>query len=132
MISHLQAAEIIAISRTCRKLSNLCRDIQETQWNVDLKLRRFFLHPKHFRWQLANCNAVVSGSFALQFFDRVVWPDSDFDIFVPYGDQTRAFGRYLVRDEGYKILRTTHDNSKLYRIDGIAKVCMIPHNPGFA
>ena len=49
-------------------------------------------------------NAIVSGSVALQFFERVVWKDSDLDIFIRHGENAEAFEKYLTEEEGYKFM----------------------------
>jgi len=61
---------------------------------------------------MARFNALLSGSFALQFFDRVVWKDSDLDVYVqsPWlrSDNTSllVLGQYLVSTDGFNIGKT--------------------------
>jgi len=50
------------------------------------------------------CGAVVSGSSALQFFDRVYWRESDLDVYFDCSvnaDPVQRMGKYLVDVEGY-------------------------------
>lgn len=47
-------------------------------------------------------DALVSGSVALQFFERVLWKEADLDIFVEQGENAEAFAKYLTETEGYK------------------------------
>ena len=67
---------------------------------MDRALRRFVDNPHQFRSKLGEYNAIVSGSFALQFFDRVVWPESDLDIFI-LDSRREGFMAYLCESEGY-------------------------------
>lgn len=53
---------------------------------------------------MGKSNAIVSGSVALQFFERVVWKDSDLDIYICEGRQADAFEKYLTEEEGYKMI----------------------------
>ena len=55
---------------------------------------------------MAKYDALISGSFALQFFERVTWPDSDLDIFVEQGEGCELFCKYLVEAEGYDLVRS--------------------------
>jgi hypothetical protein len=40
-------------------------------------------------------DALISGSIALQFFERVVWRESDLDIYVQYGPKAEAMAHYV-------------------------------------
>ncbi len=99
--SLLSISAIIALTRTCKALSTLYQELLPQQWNVDLLLGRFVQDPLLFRSQLGRYDALVSGSFAVQFFDRVQWTDSDLDIYIKGGVSTDAFGTYLCEAEGY-------------------------------
>lgn len=67
---------------------------------------------------MARTNALISGSFALQFFDRVHWPASDLDINVRQGSD--ILESYLCRIEGYTLQIST-DGDK-YNVIGVDKV----------
>jgi hypothetical protein len=60
---------------------------------------------------MTRCDALISGSFALQFFDRVVWSESDLDIYVQHSrltaqsEESDALAQYLVSVEGYALDR---------------------------
>lgn len=66
--------------------------------------------PQSFRSQMGRHNALVSGSVALQFFERVVWKESDIDIFIEQGENAEAFGNYLIEQEGYKFIKATEND----------------------
>ena len=56
---------------------------------------------------IGQCEALVSGSFALGFLDRVFWGGSDLGIYVELGEgnsRARRLGRYLIRGGGYQLL----------------------------
>ena len=85
--SLLAVREIVFLTRTCKALSHLHRTLlASNHWNIDRDLRRFAKDPRRLREQLGQHNALISGSFALQFFERVTWEKSDLNIFVGHGD----------------------------------------------
>jgi len=106
LCSCLGIGEIVALTRTCKKLSSLYQILLKRHWDVDTGLRRFVDDPLRFRSQLRKQNAVISGSFALQFFERVVWEDSDLDIYAQAGLPTTYLAQYLRETEGYDIQMT--------------------------
>ena len=89
------------------------KDLQKTQWNIDKKLARFFKNPIIFREELAKQEALIAGSFAVQFFDRVVWEGSDLDIFVHdrlgrlISSKPTHLERFLIESEGYTLSSST-------------------------
>lgn len=66
---------------------------------------------------MAAHDALISGSFAIQFFERVNWDESDLDIFVhdERGTGTRGFEQYLCEREGYRFDRELGDDSEMYQ-----------------
>ena len=59
---------------------------------------------------MASFTALISGSFALGFLDRVFWAGDDSDIYVQcYKDssQVRGLGLYHIQEEGYRFLPTS-------------------------
>ena len=52
--------------------------------------------------------ALLSGSFTIQFFERVMWQESDLDVFVEKGVDPSNFERYLCEKGGYHF---THQHS---------------------
>ncbi|KUJ18116.1 uncharacterized protein LY89DRAFT_684041 [Mollisia scopiformis] len=59
---------------------------------------------------MAKCDALISGSFALQFFARTVWKESDLDIYIQSSpkDNVKIFGEYLIAHEDYALDDTKH------------------------
>ena len=56
-------------------------------------------------------DALVSGSFAVQFFERLTWKKSDLDIFIEQGSGALAFEQYLCEREGYRFSREGGDEA---------------------
>ncbi|KAA8575381.1 hypothetical protein EYC84_004550 [Monilinia fructicola] len=104
--AHLDPQDILFLRRTTKKLSPSFESLFNTQWNVNRQLTRFVNDPVNFRSKLAKHDALISGSFALQFFERRFWHDSDLDIYVDGSNELRSpdpIGEYLVEREGYKL-----------------------------
>ena len=92
--------DIISLTRTCKRLSSLYQEQLPSQWNVDRHLQRFLDNPVAFRFMMAECDALVSGSLALQFFKRTTWLESDLDVYVNFS-RSNEFRQYLCEHEGY-------------------------------
>lgn len=73
---------IMRVSLTNFRLHSAIRAYKCAIWDPDIFFSRWFARPESFRRILGRCNAVVSGSQALQFFDRTEYLDSDLDIFM--------------------------------------------------
>ncbi|KAJ8482370.1 hypothetical protein ONZ51_g5420 [Trametes cubensis] len=69
-------------------------------FNVNKRLSRYFRDPSAFRSLQARTATVISGSFALQFFDRTFYPESDLDLYVHPNPLVLDVGLYL-DTEGY-------------------------------
>ena len=107
----LSAADLIQLADTC----HFARDaFYKSPRNINSKLRAFLAQPIAFRSRLAQCNALISGSFALQFFEGVIWPESDLDIFVEDGPGSRSLCDYLTNEEGYSRVQ---DRGRMCYID---------------
>ena len=106
--SYLGIGETVMLTRTCRVLSHLFQILLKSQWNMDRALYRFVNSPQKFRSQLGQHDALIAGSFAVQFFDRVTWNDSDLDVFVQSTNPSQLdssltpspIGQYLCESEG--------------------------------
>lgn len=98
---HLEIRDIVNLSKTCKGLSGLYNEVSRLQWDIDTLLKRFLKYPKHFRQRLGLTEALITGSFALEFFERPFWRAPNLDLVVQEGE--RAFGllEYLTRCEDY-------------------------------
>ncbi|KAI3336855.1 hypothetical protein HD806DRAFT_474993 [Xylariaceae sp. AK1471] len=97
-----------SILNLCQTSRHMRTDIRAYLWDIDEKLERFFVNPRAFRTELGRADALIAGSFALQFFANKFWPESDLDISLREGGNVNRFGQYLVEAEGYE-LATTHE-----------------------
>ncbi|KAF7887809.1 uncharacterized protein EAF01_010963 [Botrytis porri] len=104
--AHLDPNDIMLFRLTTTQLSPSFNSLFKTQWNINRQLTRFVQDPVGFRSRLAKHDALISGSFALQFFERRFWLDSDLDIYVQGANNFRdpeQIGKYLIKHEGYKL-----------------------------
>jgi hypothetical protein len=74
---------------------------------------------------LGEHDALISGSFAIQFFDGVVWHESDLDIFVEQGEGASELRRYLLKNEGYEFISAK--DIEEYAMGDLVKVIDSPH-----
>ncbi|KAF7902235.1 hypothetical protein EAF00_002138 [Botryotinia globosa] len=110
--THLDPNEILLLRATTKQLSPLFESLFKTQWNINRQLKRFIEDPITFRSKLATYNAVISGSFALQFFERRFWKESDLDIYVNGSDDSGSHDQldeHLVNSEGYNLQAAKED-----------------------
>ena len=103
----LPIGDLISLTRTCRRLSSLYRDLLPSQWNIDKLLSRFLDNPRTFRDLMAKHDVLISGSLALQFFQRFAWSDSDMDVYLT-AEGVGALEEYLCTMEGYKFKASTY------------------------
>ena len=99
--SCLDIQSIIALTRTCKSLTWLYKELVPLLWDANRSLKRYVKNPKGLRSQLALADALISGSFVIQFLDRVEYPDADLDIFVG-SHLGESLIEYLVKEEGYE------------------------------
>lgn len=83
---HLDARDVVMLSRTCKDLSTFYSDLIPRKWNIDQRLSQFVADQKSFRSELGQTEALISESFAIQFFMQLRWPDASLDIFVKEGE----------------------------------------------
>ena len=88
------------LGKTCRAAREALRVYTEYAFSINRSLLRFFEAPVAFRAHQARTNALISGSFALQFFDRGIYEGSDLDVFCAYREDDPALGLWLLA-EGY-------------------------------
>lgn len=86
LFAYLSPASIFRTARTCHIARQASIDYQSRAFDIHRHLKRFFVDPVGFRVLQAQTGAVISGSNALQFLDRDIYPDSDLDIFVNIGN----------------------------------------------
>ncbi len=77
-------------------------------FNIHRILQRYFDDPTSFRSLQAQTGTLVSGSTALQFFDRSFYPESDLDIYVHMPWRLRV-AQWLL-DRGYSFVPSPRQN----------------------
>ena len=110
LCTFLEIQDLINLARTCKKFYHFFHFIQRSQWSINKRLRYFVNDPTSFRSMIGQYEALISGSFALGFLDRVFWAGDDLDIYVQcYKDSSRVrgLGLYLIQEEGYRFLPTS-------------------------
>ncbi len=110
LVEYLDTRDLLKLLRTSWGLR---LTVRANEWNVNNRLSRFFRNPLAFRSSLRRSDALISGSFALQFFERVTWPESDLDIMVRDGDALEEMHRYLTKSEGYSMVCEAMRESKI-------------------
>lgn len=98
----LEIKDIVAVSRTCKRLSSFYSNMLPCRWNINRRLARFVNDPKEFRSRLGQADALISGTFALQFFAQLYWLDSGLDIYVRQGAKADTLIRYIGEDKSYE------------------------------
>ena len=103
---YLSISEIVSLTRTCKKLSGLYRYLLPVLWDVDKALRRYFDDPQCFRSQIAKCDALIVGQFAVRYFERTVCEPQRLDIVVQRG-RYQLLSTYLSNEAGYEYVNTS-------------------------
>lgn len=96
---HLSPASLIRVGRTSKSTFAAIEDFSYRAFDINRSLSRFVSDPIAFRNLQARTSALISGSFALQFFDRTFYPEADLDIYTPESS-VRELGDFLMND-GY-------------------------------
>ncbi|KAI0694244.1 hypothetical protein C8T65DRAFT_585148, partial [Cerioporus squamosus] len=99
ILSFSTPVTILRLQRVCRTAAKAVRDYIARAFDVRRVLIRFFPDALAFRTLQARTGTLISGSVALQFFDRGFYPDSDLDLYV-HMRHRREVGRWLL-DQGY-------------------------------
>ncbi|KAF9474977.1 hypothetical protein BDN70DRAFT_884255 [Pholiota conissans] len=102
ILDDLSASELFKYGRTCKTIHAIVQSYIPRKFQVHKLLARYFTQEEidHFRYLQAITGMLISGSTALQFFDRVEYPDSDLDLYLEHGYREEV-GRWLL-DIGYK------------------------------
>ncbi|PPQ65617.1 hypothetical protein CVT26_000559 [Gymnopilus dilepis] len=115
VLAELDILSLLRFSRSSTCLRSIYFCYKETAWDPVKSYQRWFNHPAAFRRLLRRTNAVISGSFALQFFDRSYYPDSDMDIYLRCAGAmdvcrwlTTEGYRYVKSDKSYKHVPLQH------------------------
>ncbi|EIW78040.1 hypothetical protein CONPUDRAFT_75775 [Coniophora puteana RWD-64-598 SS2] len=100
IFSMLSPVEFIRVSHTCKVIHEASAYFFHRAYNINRHLSRFFVDPLSFRSLQARTGTLISGSIALQFFDRTCYLGSDLDVYTHPG-HTLELLDWLTVAEGY-------------------------------
>lgn len=100
--------DIFAFGLTCHLAHRAANLYTARAYDIHRDLSRFFSDPMEFRRMQAETGTLISGSFAVQFFERTVYPGSDLDLYAHPG-LSMSVGQWLY-EEGYKLVSTSMHN----------------------
>ena len=108
LLDYCSAKSLVLLLRTCRTLKAAVEAYIGLRFDVNRILGRYFAAPRAFRYLQACTGTLISGSSALQFFDRSFYPSSDLDLYVSKVWGLRV-GRFLFQ-EGYSFVPSQHQH----------------------
>ena len=108
LLDYCSARSLVSLRRTCTTFKTAVDMYITQRFNVDRILTRYFTDPKSFRYLQACTGTLISGSSALQFFDRSFYPHSDLDLYVSKVWGPRV-GHFLSQ-EGYSFVPGQHQH----------------------
>ena len=97
---------IVRVGRSCRIARQAVTQYLRRAYSVNRLLLRFFTEVLAFRMLQARTGTLITGSVALQFFDRDFYPSSDLDLCV-HMRHRREIGRWLLQN-GYRFVPASH------------------------
>ncbi|KAF7977633.1 hypothetical protein HWV62_3040 [Athelia sp. TMB] len=97
--------DVVSISKTCHIAHLIVKAWFVRAYNINTHLRNFYCEPQKFRSLQARTGALISGSNALQFFDRTVYTNirgegTDMDVFANPG-HSHEICHHLIDVQGY-------------------------------
>ncbi|KJA24232.1 hypothetical protein HYPSUDRAFT_86192 [Hypholoma sublateritium FD-334 SS-4] len=97
ILDALTPADMLKYSWTCKTAHSTVQSYMRRAFSVDKLLSRYFkpLDIDQFRQLQCQTGTLISGSTALQLFDRAVYPESDLDLYVEYRF-TRTIAAWLL------------------------------------
>ncbi|KAF2817820.1 uncharacterized protein BDZ99DRAFT_514036 [Mytilinidion resinicola] len=96
----LSPMDLVNLRQTSRDLQTACETVVATQWSINKALRKFVKDPTAFRNTMSLEHSVISGDFALRFFDRAA-PGNVLDLWTNTEVRGSRMEKCLL-EEGYK------------------------------
>lgn len=123
-LRQLSSSMLLAVEAYCSR-----------HWDLESFLTHWFTEPTAFLNKLSECDGIVSGSEAQQFFGRCEFRGHDLDVYVPFHGLL-GMGRWL-REEGF-VFQSSADKHPLFDVAalmftshvGRASVGLRPMFPG--
>ena len=93
VLGYCTAKSLVLLLRTNQSVNALVAIYIKRAYDIHKVLSQYFPDPLSFRYLQAYTGTVISGSTALQFFDRSFYPESDLDIYAPkaWGKEVGCF-----------------------------------------
>lgn len=115
ILDPLSPAELYKYARTCKNAQSLVHAYIRRRFQLHKLLGRYFSDAEilEFRLLQFNTGRVISGSAALQFFNRTVYAESDLDLYVEH--RYRKSIAIWLRQIGYQY--TPHSSSTFTTLD---------------
>lgn len=82
VLGYLGPADLVRMEKINKEYRATTTTFMRRAYNIDRQLIGFLPDPHSFRRMQSKTGTVISGSFALQFFTRVYYPETALDIFV--------------------------------------------------
>ena len=101
IFAFLSPRSLVQLALTCRATYLAVAGFKARAFNVNRHLSRYFTDPIAFRSLQARTNTLISGSNALQFFDRTFYPEADLDLYTHPGHSFEV-AQFLVEAQGYR------------------------------
>jgi len=99
LFSWFTPPSIITLTKTSRVVKNITNGTTKVDWNILHLLNAWFKEPRQFLHLLHECEALISGSQVVQFFEREKFIGSDMDIYTSIGSVTKMAS--WLHAEGY-------------------------------
>ncbi|KAF8185704.1 hypothetical protein BJ912DRAFT_972907 [Pholiota molesta] len=117
LLEELSPGELFKYGKTCKHIHSIVESYIRRRFQIDKLLATYFTPSQiaDFRRLQASTGMLISGSTALQFFNRVVYPDSDLDVYVEHAYR-EDIGLWLL-SIGYKYVPYPTSNSKTFQDD---------------
>lgn len=100
ILYRIPAASLLRLGRCSRLTRRATKEHLRMAMGIMHHLSRFFDNTLEFRSMQARTATLISGSTALQFFDRTHYPESDLDLYA-HPLHVKEVGRWLLDSEGY-------------------------------
>ncbi|KAI0703516.1 hypothetical protein C8T65DRAFT_578754, partial [Cerioporus squamosus] len=133
ILSSCTPVTILRLQRVCRTAADAVQDYIARAFDVRRVLDRFFPDVLAFRSLQARTGTLISGSVALQFFDREFYPASDLDLYV-HMRHRREIGRWFL-ERGYQFEPGPHQPSEFEAAatEALSGLAVTPYGmPGIA
>lgn len=96
---YLDIGGLFTLKKASKKLSTNLLHAHETA----IEITRFVHNLLTLCSLMSQHNDLIPGSFTTQFFENVLWKQSDLDIYIHGGEGASDFGNYICRMEKYAL-----------------------------